>query len=493
MTQFSKLKNLLFCIIFLSGFLVCQNAQADTHTASSCSVSDVSSAISASETGDTVSIPAGECTWVSGITIPDEKKIILQGAGSANTIITFDTTFTLLKMGLQGGDITGTRITNMGFIQTATSQNYAVIEARGSGWRIDHNEFENTSGSSAYTIMANGTNVTVTPKGLIDQNNFIQSRIDVGGMGTFEKNSIMWTNPSALGTADAVFIEDNNFYKTVAISGGNVVDCNRAGFYVARYNTVTGSQFMVHGLQADNERAPKNWEIYGNEHTHTSSEGTGALFINGGTGIIFGNTQSGYHNAEIKFSQVRSYTSVGVFGLCDGSMYSDGNLDATGWPCRDQIGRGPDASLWNPNTENPSPIQETQPVYVFLNRNETGISNIYNTDTDHIQANRDYFVEGATFDGTSGVGCGTLANMPATCTYNETTGTGVGYWATNQSCSDFTEFIGVDHTSNFEGTLYRCTADNTWTEYYTPYTYPHPLREASDIVAPASPTGLAVS
>ena len=471
------------------------NAQADTHTASSCSNSDVSSAISASETGDTVSVPAGECTWTSGITIPDAKKIILQGAGRDNTVITHGGTVTPILAGQSGGDITGLRITGIGFIQDVTiDSDTPSIQIRGLGWRIDNCRITNNAGVSRYSIIANGTNVSNSPAGLIDNNDFVQGRIDVEGMGTFEKNSIRWSEPSALGTSSAVFIEDNSFYKTVGASGGNVVDCNRAGFYVARYNTVTGSQFMIHGLQADDERAPKNWEIYGNSHTHTSSEGTGALFINGGTGIIFGNTQSGYHNAEIKFSQVRSYTSVGAFGLCDGSMYPDGNLDATGWPCRDQIGRGPDASLWNPNTENPSPIQETQPVYVFLNRNENGISNIYNTDTDHIQANRDYFVEDATFDGTSGVGCGTLANMPATCTYNETTGTGVGYWATDQSCSDFTEFIGADHTSNFEGTLYRCTADNTWTEYYTPYTYPHPLRtEASDIVAPASPTGLAVS
>ena len=81
-----------------------------------------------------------------------------------------------------------------------------------------------------------------------------------------------------------------------------------------------------------------------------------------------------------------------------------------------------------------------------------------------------------TFDGTGaaesggGVGCGTLANRPETCT------TGVGYWATNQKCDDLTGMVGVNPSIPISGTLYKCTSTNTWEPYYTPYTYPHPLR-----------------
>ncbi len=89
-----------------------------------------------------------------------------------------------------------------------------------------------------------------------------------------------------------------------------------------------------------------------------------------------------------------------------------------------------------------------------------------------------------TFDGTGitggGVGCGTT--KPETCT------AGVAFWQTTQgNCTDPTGWVGRsnDRTSGtatkIEGTLYKCTATNTWTSYFIPYTYPHPLRGESNV------------
>jgi len=36
--------------------------------------------------------------------------------------------------------------------------------------------------------------------------------------------------------------------------------------------------------------------------------------------------------------------------------------------------------------------------------------------------------------------------------------------------------VGTNPSTPISGTLYKCTSANTWTAYYTPYTYPHPLR-----------------
>ena len=86
----------------------------------------------------------------------------------------------------------------------------------------------------------------------------------------------------------------------------------------------------------------------------------------------------------------------------------------------------------------------------------------------------------AGFNGTSGVGCGTLANRPSSCVK------GAGYWVPNatddpnaSSCTNLTGFVGANPAYSRPGTLYKCTSANTWTAWYTPFTYPHPLRSGS--------------
>jgi len=88
---------------------------------------------------------------------------------------------------------------------------------------------------------------------------------------------------------------------------------------------------------------------------------------------------------------------------------------------------------------------------------------------------------GTCFDGTTGMGFGPLANRPSTCTHvtspDGDDGGLVVYFATdqgswNQSASN-PQGINV---SGADGVLYRCSATNTWTVHYTPYTYPHPLQ-----------------
>lgn len=106
-----------------------------------------------------------------------------------------------------------------------------------------------------------------------------------------------------------------------------------------------------------------------------------------------------------------------------------------------------------------------------------------------LQENREFWTQrSGTFDGTGssdaggGVGEGTLANRPITCT------AGVGYWATDAG-GDWNK---KNATAN-DGALYRCTDRNTWVLYYTPYTYPHPLRTVIDTIPPSAPSGLSVS
>ncbi len=144
---------------------------------------------------------------------------------------------------------------------------------------------------------------------------------------------------------------------------------------------------------------------------------------------------------------------------------------ANGWPCRDQIGRGPDIGT---DSSIIGKATSSQPLYLWSNwRSNGAVVPAYVKETGdnelHIQNNRDFYDNELVFDGTSGTGCGTLASRPSTCT------TSVGYWATEQSCSDLTSMVGANPATPIEGILYKCTSTDTWTEHYTPYIYPHPL------------------
>jgi hypothetical protein len=208
--------------------------------------------------------------------------------------------------------------------------------------------------------------------------------------------------------------------------------------------------------------------------------------------MVFNNTVktfSGKSGSTIALLHYRSWTSGSGFPRCTGTVSIDGNRQPTnpnfGYPCFRQPGRDPARNLF--------------PVYVFNNKfgdgtrinlvcEDQGESNP-NTCVNHVVNNRDYFnavgnaqtSPTSPFNGISGMGFGTLANRPTTCTTNPLplaggastsvgeTGGGVGYFATDQGA---------------QGTLYRCSATNTWTVHYTPYAYPHPLTSGSPLPGP---------
>jgi hypothetical protein len=98
----------------------------------------------------------------------------------------------------------------------------------------------------------------------------------------------------------------------------------------------------------------------------------------------------------------------------------------------------------------------------------------------HSDWRKRYFWDGAT-PSTPGITSGPLASRPLACAV------GQGYWATNQSTADLTGMVGAHPTTPIFGTLYKCTALNSWTAFYTPYSYPHPLRGEGVIQPPAPP------
>jgi hypothetical protein len=138
--------------------------------------------------------------------------------------------------------------------------------------------------------------------------------------------------------------------------------------------------------------------------------------------------------------------------------------------CIDQTGRGGNGATYlsgNPPTQRGWVNQPLDPVYQWGSTvSGASISQWVQSNWNVIQIknNQDYYYKSSSFNGSSGTGAGTLANRPSTCTPY------VAYWVTDQG--------GNWNTTNEDandGTLYICTAENTWTQSYTPYMYPHPL------------------
>jgi hypothetical protein len=450
--------------------------------AASCSQSHVQSAINSASSGDRVLVPAGTCTWDS-VEIPNGKAITLQGAGPDLTKIS-GAGYTLLinHIGSGGVRVTGFEFKQTGFTSTDKFNN-SFIRVRGQNWRIHGNKFVNGEGPTfmfCIQTRALAGDPNVWP-GLIDNNEFVDCHIwlngNAGGGPANSGASKMWSEPLDLGGPDNVFVEDNHFLYTGTDERNGVqhVDAGYAMRYVLRHNTFLQGITDFHGLNITNTRGGRSWEIYDNTYHSTVARSWLAIRLRGGTGVVFNNTTSGtYGNGIIRMDNSRSHQTQHN-PPCDGKSNIDGNIDEYGWPCRDQVGRGQDEFFWT--SESGPPPQTSVPAYFWSNtHNGNLISPECRSVSDmikpggpcrDIQHNRDFYRQVSSFNGTSGVGVGTLGSRPSSCT------AGVGYWATD------------------EEKLYKCTATNTWTLYYQPYIYPHPLRSAS-APAPAPPTNLTV-
>lgn len=176
---------------------------------------------------------------------------------------------------------------------------------------------------------------------------------------------------------------------------------------------------------------------------------------------VCGNTVSSPVPGKAGFCPANPDTACSTDATC--SALSPGDtcsrfFDANGgvYPFRDQQGRGHNQTLL--------------PVYEWLNSGTGLPSPVMAADNSATVQNRDYYLYTGSFTGSTGVGSGTLASRPATCTAGPGGNTnGVAYWATDQGNWN------VSGDGSGQGVLYVCNPTDTWTVYYTPFTYPHPL------------------
>ena len=464
----------------LSAYAACTDLGGGVWQTDGNEAADVAECIAAASTGNTINVIAGDgaTAWAAPVSVTKAVKII--GPGKTNLTITWSGASAFNINTVDAWRISGFKFS------TASSQT-AIVISNGSGWRIDANDYTNTQSNSG--LFAN-IDVTVSGDnayGLIDNNTLYNARILMSNASLSSAGiNSLWDDALDLGTANAVYIENNTFDDDGTFTK-NDVDSNRGSKYVYRYNN-NANGIMAHGLLTG-YRASKTWEVYNNAFNSKSIKTWQAIYFRGGTGVIFRNdfTSEIDFNGSIEFDLERKTTCPDDYpdctdtttrrGACDGDHEWDGNTgsgDTAGYPCRDQIGRGLDSSNWADYSTRPVPSQDLTPAYIWGNiKDASAVTSVYvpsaGGDNLMIVANQDYYINGASFNGTSGVGSGLFTARPATCT------TGVGYWGTDTNI------------------LYKCTATDTWSTYYQMYTCPHPLAGAGTCSSVAGRAGYEIT
>lgn len=591
--------------------LICAGAiaRAGTYTAASCNYSDVNAVINGpthvAVNGDVIVIPAGTCTWTSGIAFSG-IGITIQGqgtpnsgpgtvgAGTSTTNLIQDSNTSLFAASAvpYGQTMRYTMMSISPESGLATEdfpiKTYGICTSSG----CPNIRMDNVTFASGYVNIPSGAYTACNDMfGVYDHNTFNGPGTGTGsamvqlsfsawqGIGDWGDES--YAAPDSTGTAQALFLENN------LLNGARGTE-NDVGFgglggdrYVMRYNTSNNTPgtglFSTHGTAwTGRDRGTRQKEVYRNSVNCSSSVGScgGGNFLSG-TGYVFENTftstGTGFFNQYFSIDEPRAWRAAAVWGYCagsgaydrnDGTVYASGSI-ATGGSasitessvtlspsqlagsaitsgdpysvydttqqigaeiasntsntinfaealygqsmnsgdsyqilraslCLDQPGRSQGTYLSGTSGTNGGPTptgypnQVLDPIYEFADTHSGNFGAPVYVPTARILANRDYYYEVSTlaqtsstspFDGTTGTGFGTLANRPSSCT------TGVAYWATDQG--NWNQSGGGN-----QGELFTCTATNTWTLTYEPYTYPHPLTTGATPAQPSAPSGL---
>jgi hypothetical protein len=267
-----------------------------TVTALSCQYADVASAAVTTSDGDTLVIPAGTCDWRANQLVINAGTEI-RGAGLQETILErteWGDREAMIKMecyfAAKQAKFSG--ITLKGHPNTTNRHKGLQLVGGCVDFIVRHSRFEG--------FVAAGIEVTgpETQRGLIYGNEFINNYNaalrNLGyGIVVFANNS--WS-PVALGTANAVYIENNYMY-----GNRHHIASNSGAKYVFRHNTAVANmltknfpQVDAHGLGNGSTTGTRSWEIYNNDFQTDLTPGSGtandAIGIRGGTGVIFGNT-----------------------------------------------------------------------------------------------------------------------------------------------------------------------------------------------------------
>lgn len=334
----------------------------------------------------------------------------------------------------------------------------------------------------AFTLYRGDQGLTVPPQANANWGKY-------GGTGTFDVNgAILYTGTHDGGDGESVLLEDDPTFPTTMDS--LIPSTTRYGI---QNTTVTSPWYGYTGnIYANRDAGGGSWKVYTRgDHTINSLRPSDGTACSGSVdcqpdkcnliALQFNPSYIGQNDSQVCFNTGDTYAirelinPVHGVGWHGGSLISSVNqvlIKPQGW-VQDLI----PYYVWN-NTIDNTLVGGGVTVTPFLSDpNEPdktsgspaaviGIAipnrDFYNHVDDTGVTNPDCPV--ANFDGTCGMGVGTLAQRPATCT------AGVGYWANDQGGN----WNKLNADAN-DGGLYKCTATDTWSLYYTPLDVPHPI------------------
>lgn len=501
---------------------------------------DIKAKLEAAGDGDTVTIPLGTFNWTTSMSATvTAQNVTLKGAGTSEigggdqTIIvdSFNSSSPLLLLIVPSDGVfrmTGLTIRS-GDLDPVKENGIVYISGPGNA-QIDHIHFDNHTAADGHEKMmwiGNGI-YGVVHSCIMDF--AANSSIYVGnGAGSDGQGNAAWAAPTAFGSANFIFFEDN-LYRASVFAPIRMVDVYSAGRTVLRFNTVQGGAGLeVHDTgHSGDDRGARASEQYGNAFTALPDQITPPFDmarISSGANLIWGNSNEAENLKNIFYIDAirRSNTVYAQAATPNGWGYAGTQFNGTGSDWDGGTDNGTDTLRGYPNIDQPGrgqgdllagsfpakindttgtiawPNQALEPVYIWANTGLVPHSGyggaIYaNASDGRVVADRDYYAQASgiqtssnsPFDGTSGTGWGPIALRP-----EAPVTPGVAYWATDEGSWNNSESNpeGVD-LGGASGRLYVADDDGDWQLYYTPYTYPHPLRSGSVVSDPElSPAG----
>jgi hypothetical protein len=417
-------------------------------TAASAAYVDVSAAVVAAGRGGTVLVPAGSATW-------NKTLVLSQGVTLKGSNPTVTSSSMMIMIAPDATAIANSEnIKVSGFTFDGGDAAVIFIEVDGAG-EADVKPYRNVIiGDNTFRNGSSGTNngairVGGQVRGVVYNNTFDRCNIILRPMGN--DSTVEWSNPAynrfSYGSADNLYFEDNRILwsSPYASADGSPgwIESGQGGRVVVRYNSwdlanVTGqSEFWdAHGFQNfygtnNGQTGTMIVEYYGNKMINGANTVYRWLVHRGSWGMFFDNTYAGASNPSMNIQQ-----------------YDGG--------CTSQIVPAP--SNYDPLVNN---------TYGFNNTVNGANQSLTPGDVNScgVTENVNFWNYDASCTSSlcaAGIGAGTAAPT-GTCA------NGTGYWVAS------TPAPTTSSSAIQGGSFYQCI-NGVWRRYYTPYTYPQPLR-----------------